>query len=222
MILEIEIFVKQGKQPIGFDYHKKLHGWLSNLLGNDCYGKNVNDYTYSYIARPMYKKDGIHLKDKKGSFVVRTSSPNVLRNFLNNYDKHKDDEMFYGVYPDGFKFLQINNVNKGRFRTMVHSPILVNGFYDKKDWFDDNDIKRCEEYLVDSVFKKAKASGFTADENLSIKIKNQKKHSDIVYSGVHNKGRVFDLEINCNEETKEFILLNGLGRSCGIGFGMIY
>ena len=224
MFLEIKVYVTQGNRPIGYDYHRKLHGFISKLLGNETYGSKTNNYIYSNLIVPEYKKDGIWLVNGKGCFFIRTNNPQVLVNFMENYDTLKEKEMFYGVYLDGFSFSQIDSIKKTKFKTMAQSPILINGDKNllRKDWLDDDDIHKCEKYIISNIYEKAKSLNVVLDPNLNIKIKNQKKHSDILYNGVYNKGRVFDLEINCDDKTKEFILLNGIGRSCGIGFGMIY
>ena len=75
--------------------------------------------------------------------------------------------------------------------------------------------------MIQTIASKAEKRGFNIDKNLSIKIVKQHNHKDINYRGIINKGRVFVLIINCNQETKEFIMLNGIGRSCGCGFGFI-
>ena len=225
MFVEIIFYVKQGNKPIGFDYYEKLHGWVCNLVGNDCYGKPINDYTYSNIAGTLFNKNGICLKNGMGYFIIRTGNKTVFDNFLKNYDNVKDKELFYGIKLVNFAINPVSEVKKNRFRTKVESPILVHSkkyeSLNSKNWYDDNDLANCEKYLKGSIFKKANAQGIKLDENLSVKILNQKKHSDIIYHKNHNIGRVFDLEINCNAETKEFILVNGIGVSCGNGFGMI-
>lgn len=224
MFLEIKVYVTQGNKPIGYDYHRKLHGFVSKLLGNETYGSTTNNYVYSNLNVPEYKKDGIWLKNGKGYFIIRTNNPQAFVNFITNYDTLKDKEIFYDIHLDGFNLSQIDSVKKTKFRTMIQSPILINGDKNllRKDWLDDNDIHKCENYITNNIIEKAKSLNVSLDKDLKVKIKNQKKHSDIVYNGVYNKGRVFDLEINCDDNTKEFILLNGIGRSCGIGFGMIY
>lgn len=224
-MIELKIyFRKSDNKPLPYNYYKNHHGFVSKLIGNDSYGEAFNNYTYSNLHGSRYEKNGISFKNNVGYFFIRTNNNNTLVNFFQNYDKMKNEEMYYGIYLDGFEISFIDKIEKSRFKTMVESPILVNGSYafKNKDWFDDEDILKCENYIVNNISEKAKSLNFTIDENLSIKIKNQGKHSDITYGGVHNKGRVFDLEIKCNNETKEFILLNGIGLSCGCGFGMIY
>ena len=224
-MVEIKFYLKQGSKPIGFDYYEKLHGWVCKLVGNDCYGKSINKYIYSNISGALYNKDGISLKDGVGTFVIRTNDSNVFNNFLKNYDSIKNKELFYGVKLTGFAINSIFEITKTRFRTKIESPILIHSKkypeLNNKMWYDDEDLANCEKYIKGSIFKKANAQGIKLDKNLSIKIINQKKHSDIIYHKVRNIGRIFDLEINCDEPTKEFIALNGIGASCGNGFGMI-
>ena len=59
------------------------------------------------------------------------------------------------------------------------------------------------------------------DPTLSIEVVKQRPHRDILMHGIINKGRNLLLKISANDETKKFIMDNGIGRSTSCGFGFL-
>ena len=216
-LIDIQVHLCNFPKYVSYDYYQKLHGYVSSLLDNQTYGIGVNDYIYSNIIGGELTKKGIKFSD--GSyFIIRTNNGQVLANFLNNIGNKLT--MFDGIQVKGFS-KSYTNLCKNKFQTVKQSPILVSTKYNWVDYIPNRLMSEIEGYLIQSILVKAEKRGLIVDKNLSIKVVMQHNHKDINYRGIINKGRVFELVINCNQETKEFIMLNGIGRSCGCGFGFI-
>lgn len=216
-LIDIQVHLTNFPKYVSYDYYQKLHGYVSNLLDNQTYGVGVNDYIYSNIIGGEFTKNGISFSENS-FFIIRTNNNQVLANFLNNIGIKTD--VFDGIKVKGFS-KNYTNLCKNKFQTIKQSPILVSTKYNWIDYIPNRFTNEIENYLIQTIASKAEKRGFNIDKNLSIKIVKQHNHKDINYRGIINKGRVFELIINCNQETKEFIMLNGIGRSCGCGFGFI-
>ena len=216
-MITILVVLEETEKILSYGYYHILHGYISKLLGDNNYGKLTNDYTYSNICGGRCTTEGFKFSGKP-YFFIRTDKDEVWKNFLTNIAKMK--QIF-----DGFKVLGFDIVNldlkRKWFETDASTPILVSKKYNKVDNLSPSEIKESEQYLVNSVTKKASELGVEIDPNLSISITLQRPHRNIVYRGIINKGRNVRLKINCDEKTKEFILIHGLGRSTSCGFGFL-
>lgn len=217
---EIKIYVYNptGK-PVKTDhnYTQKMHGFVSNLMGDNNYGNIGGDYHYSKIYG--LNPGGTIKPGFIGYFIVRMTREK-FKSLTENWDKCKNTGIYglelYGLLPS------FTDLGKGVFKTNIYSPIMFSTkSINRKDSLSDDELRHCEKYLMNNIKDKANALNFTLDENLSIRILKQNKPSYQMLHRYRNVGRVFDLEINCNEETKEFILINGLGQSSKCGFGFI-
>lgn len=217
-MFDIKVALKKTDKVLPYDYYYKMHGFICNLLGNNFYCSMQNNYIYSNLMGGDYTKDGIVFKEQP-YFFIRTDDDTVLANFLNSLSNNKT-KLFEGFEIEGFMTL-LPKIKTSYFRTVKSSPILVSKTFDKKDNLSNDDLKETEKYLVESVIRHAKEYNVSIDENLTIEIIRQHKHKDILYKETINKGRVFELKINANKETKEFIISHGIGRSTGSGFGFL-
>lgn len=230
MITEFKIYLKQGNKKVGYDYPQLLHGLVCDLAGDNRYGSIVSNYTYSNLHGEKRFADGIDFDDKKTYFTIRVNEENmsqVFKNIADGFKKKHGKDLFYGMRLDGIEINTCSEFTRNHFRTMLESPIKINvktngKEFNKKFFLDADDIAETEEYLKKNILKKARAHRFDADKDLSIKIRKQGRPRTVYYRGLLCNGRVFDLDIRCDEKTKEFIMLHGVGCGNGIGFGMIY
>lgn len=216
-MITILIQLKKTEKILGYGYYHIFHGYVSELLGNEKYGEQSNDYVYSNICGGRCTVDGFVFPNNP-YFYIRTNNDRVWNNFLENINNKKN--IMNGFTVEGFTIVD-TKLSGNTFETDAASPILLSKKYKKMDVLSHDDLINAEEYLINTVKKKAEEVGFEIDPNLSIMITLQRKHRDIMYRGVINKGRNLKLRINCNDKTKEFILINGLGRSTGCGFGFL-
>lgn len=217
-MIEIKLFTNKPNKLVPYDYVNKMHGVVCRLLGNENYQTPINDYVYSFLNGGVFLKNGIRFENNP-YFFIRLNNFNIFKSFIENINKN--NELFYGLIIEGFYEPYLQDTDKTIFKTLPSSPILIPKRYDKYKILPEDEKSHIEDYMKNSVLKKGLENGITLDNNLEIKIKKEHRHCDITYCNIINKGRVFDLEINTNSKTKEFILLNGIGRSCGIGFGFI-
>lgn len=218
--MEIKVFFKKTEAILPFDYFANFHSFIVKLLGDDKYGMRQNDYVYSNIRGWKPRKDlGGFVFEDAPYFNIRTNSEIVWGNFTRNLPSVR--QFMEGFDIDGWT-IEETNLNRRVFETCYESPILIGN--NKKDAYAplSNEMKKkYEQYLKNGIFKAAESCGVRIDENLSIRIMYDHGTSYIKYRGIHNIGRRFRLYIECDENTKEFILTHGLGRSCGCGFGYI-
>ena len=227
---EIKVICKKINHSIPNFYYNRLHGYISSLLGNEKYGKMGNDYTYSNILGGFWTKDGLCFDKDVPHFLIRTNNEVVLQNFLNNLKEHR--EMFEGLVVEKFSFRKLD-LNQSRFRTLSVSPIILKRYGNTNRYLNKNELEISEKTLVENIRQKGKEENFNVDDNLSIKILREQKQVTIGYRTLkkgcggneyitlYHRGRVFDLDINCNSATKEFILTHGLGNASSIGCGYI-
>lgn len=216
-MFDIKVILKKTDVVLSYDYFHKMHGYVCNVLGNTFHKSMLNNYIYTNLLGGDNTKDGIVFKENP-YFLIRTDDCSVLANFLNNLPNNK--LLFDGLEIECFTSYPTIS-KKSYFRTVKSSPILVSKNYDRKDVLSKDDLNETEKYLIESIHKHAIEYGFEVDSNLSIKIIRQHNHKDIRYRNILNKGRVFELQIKCDNKTKEFILLHGIGRSVGSGFGFL-
>lgn len=219
-MLNIEIVLNKKGILLPYDYYNKMHGYMTKLLGGETYGKNVNRYNYTNLLGGENTKEGIKFFEHP-YFIIRIDKDDneLKRRFIDNIAKYKD--LFFGLTVSGITWNDIDVNSKTKFKTIKQSPILLSKKFSSINYLNNNEIKESEEFLIKTIKEKAETSKFKLDDNLIIKIIRQHNHKDINYKGIINKGRVFELEIKANYETKKFIMLNGIGRSCGCGFGFI-
>ena len=216
-MVNIIVILEKTKKPLRYGYSSLLHGYMSELLGNENYGKSLSDYTYSHFIGGKRTNDGIVFEDNP-YFYIRTSKEEVWKNFLKNISRKKF--IFEGYNVLGFNVMDMN-LDKEYFETDSSTPILVSKKYNLFDVLSQKELYDTEDYLVKSIINKGKDFGIDIDKNLSIKIVSQKKHTDVFYRDIINKGRNFKLKITCDKPTKEFILTYGIGRSTSCGFGFL-
>lgn len=216
-MITILVVLEKTDKLLGYEYYHVFHGYMSELLGNENYGTELTDYVYSNICGGRCTKDGFSFSGNP-YFYIRTSCEGVWNNFTKNIVNKK--RIFDGFNIIGFNIVD-TPLNKRYYETDASTPILVSKKYNFYDTLSPSDISDSEKYLIENVINKAKENGFDIDPNLSIKIVMQRKHRDINYRGVINKGRNLRLKIDCNDATKEFILTKGLGRSTSCGFGFL-
>lgn len=212
--------MNQPSKPIPYYYHNKLHGYLTQIFKNDNYGKIINNFTYTNLIGGENKNNGIVFHTNP-YFIVR-----INEDKLSDFEELKEKisthtELFYGLHIVDVSVTVRKVNNQTMFKTVKQSPILVAKGYNHTNYLNEQYIKETEEYLLNSIKNKAEVAKFKLDKNLKIKIVKQHNHKNINYKGGINKSRVFEFEINGNDETKEFIMINGMGRSCGCGFGFI-
>ena len=217
IMITILVVLEKTKKLLWYEYYHIFHGYISELLGDNNYGSELNNYVYTNICGGRCEKDGFSFPDNP-YFYIRTSCDGVWRNFLNNINKKK--QIFEGFRVLGFNIIE-TSTSKKYYETDASTPILVSKKYNLFDNLSSEEIIESEKYLLNNIIKRANKAGFNIDPNLSIKIILQRKHRDIKYRGITNKGRNIRLKIECNEPTKEFILTHGLGRSTSCGFGFL-
>lgn len=217
-MITILVALKETKNVLGYGYYHVFHGYISELLGNDTYGKLANDYIYSNICGGDFTVDGFTFGKSKPYFYIRTGNEKVWQNFLKNISRKKN--ILEGFTVDGFSVVN-DNLSRNVYETNAFTPILVSKKYNNTSNLSSDEILDSEKYMVESVKRKAKEIGFDVDPNLSIEILVQRKNRKINYRGIINNGRNLKLRLNCNEKTKEFILSHGIGRSTGCGFGFL-
>lgn len=219
---EIKIVLKKIDHIIPYDYYQRMHGAVCRITGvNETYGSKCNRYIYTNLIGGENTTKGIVFKNNP-YFIIRFSSidTELLSNIVNNIIS--DKRLFLGLEIDGVFSTTDTNVDRCHFRTMKQSPILISKKYDKSYINNSEIVEDIEKSLIENIKNKALECGFVVDKDLKIKIKSIHNNKTINYNGIFNVGRVFELLIYANEDTKNFILLNGLGRSCGCGFGFIY
>lgn len=219
---EIKIVLKKINHIIPYDYYQRMHGAVCRITGvNETYGSKCNRYIYTNLIGGENTTKGIVFKNNP-YFIIRFSSidTELFSNIVNNITS--DKRLFLGLEIDGVFSPTDTNVDRCLFRTMKQSPILISKKYDKSYINNCEIVEDVEKSLIENIKNKALECGFVVDKDLKIKIKSIHNNKTINYNGIFNVGRVFELLIYANEDTKNFILLNGLGRSCGCGFGFIY
>lgn len=222
MSLLYKVYLQKFNHFIPYDYQSKMHGFIVKVLGDNNYGKNYNRYHYTNLIGCTNKTEGM-VYSKECYFYVRLKKNDIelQEKLINNLIKHKND-MFYGLKIAGISMPIIESLeDRTHFRTVRVSPCLIARRHDKQRTFDSNLITQTEKYFLRCIRNKAKSCGFNLDENLSIEIRNVHENKTSVYRGLHNNGRVLEFIIRANAETKNFILVNGLGRSCGCGYGFL-
>lgn len=215
---DVLMFIKHKNFLLDYNYRNKLHGYVSNLMGDNQYGKSFHNYKYSNIIGGDLTDKGILFKEN-AYFIIRIERDIDKSILLNNINKHLT--LFNGLVLDNINIVKVD-YSKTFFRTLKESPILISKKFDKIDYINNSDFNIIENELINSIKERGKLANIEIDPNLNIKIYKQYNHKDTLYNNIINKGRVFELKINCDEKTKKFILLNGLGRSIGCGFGFIY
>lgn len=216
-MITILVQLKETEKVLGYEYYHVFHGYISELLGNDRYGHEAGDYVYSNICGGRCTTDGFSFPGNP-YFYIRTDSEKVWQNFLKNIRNKKN--IMEGFIVEGFNIID-TKLSRSVFETDASTPILVSKKYSLTDNLSREEIVDTEKYMVESVRRKANELGITIDENLSIKVLTQRKPRIINYRGIYNRGRNLRLRINCDERTKEFILVHGVGRSTGCGFGFL-
>jgi CRISPR-associated endoribonuclease Cas6 len=216
-MITILVQLKETEKILGYEYYHVFHGYISELLGNNQYGREVNDYVYSNICGGRCTTDGFYFPGKP-YFYIRTDNEGVWQNFLKNIRNKKN--IMDGFVVDGFTILE-TKLSRTVFETDASTPILVSNKYRLVKNLSREELYDTENYMVESIRRKAKELGVSIDNDLSIKILTQRSPRNINYRGTINKGRNLKLRINCDDKTKEFILVHGIGRSTGCGFGFL-
>lgn len=219
-MIEIKIILNKVNHFIPYDYYNRLHGYVVKLFGNSTYGMGVNRYIYTNLIGGENLKEGIKFNIEP-FFIVRIdkNDSELMFNFIKNIKDNQ--ELFFGLTVKGVSWEEKNVKEQFIFSTNKVSPILISKHYNFQRILYKDDFVNIENYLMNIIKNKAKLVNFKLDENLSFKIDSSYNHKDINYKGIKNRGRVFRFKIKANEETKRFILLNGVGKSCGCGFGFI-
>ena len=216
-MITILIQLKKTEKILGYGYYHIFHGYVSELLGNEKYGEQSNDYVYSNICGGRCTVDGFVFPNNP-YFLIRTDNEGVWSNFLKNISLKKN--IMDGFIVEGFTLVD-TELSRSVFETDAASPILVSKKYSLVKNLSHDEIVDSEKYMVNSIKNKASELGVEIDPNLSIKVVLQRKNRTINYRGVINNGRNFKLRINCDDKTKEFILVHGIGRSSSCGFGFL-
>ena len=113
------------------------------------------------------------------------------------------------------------NYDRDIFTFTRNSPLIVSGkLGEKKETYNSNELAEVQKYMRESILKKAKLARYELGD-FKINIQHEYRPHDIKYEGMNIKGRVMKIKIDSNEETKKFILNNGIGKKCGMGFGML-
>jgi CRISPR-associated endoribonuclease Cas6 len=216
-MITIIVQIKETEKVLGYEYYHVFHGYISELLGNDRYGHEASDYVYSNICGGRCTTDGFSFPGNP-YFYIRTDNEKVWQNFLKNIKDKKN--IMDGFIVEGFSIVD-TKLSSNVFETDASTPILVSKKYSKVRNLSREELIETEKYMVESVRRKAKELGVGIDDNLSIKVLTQRKWRNINYRGVINRGRNLRLRIDCDDKTKEFILVHGIGRSTGCGFGFL-
>ena len=216
-MITILVQLKKTDNILDYEYYHVFHGYISELLGNEKYGCQGHDYVYSNICGGRCTPEGFVFPENP-YFYLRTDNENVWKNFIKNICSKK--EIMEGFSVEGFTVVD-TKLSKSVFETDASTPILVSKKYNFVNNLSREELIDSENYMVDSIKRKASEIGFAVDPSLSIRILLQRKHRNINYRGTINTGRNFKIRISCDERTKEFILVHGIGRSTGCGFGFL-
>ena len=214
---KIKLNLDIAGNTVPYGYEMALHGYVSSVIGNEMYDKRGSNYVYTNFIGIKPSGDSYKVNGEP-YFLLRLSSGEQLNRFLKNFPSKP--EIFEGVTIKSISPCYDDEDNKV-FSSTPASPIILPKKYDSKDHLTREELNDCENYLIANVRRTANQFGFTLDNNFSIKILRQKKHSNYYYRGWMNKGRNLTIEINGNSETKNFILSHGIGRCTGIGCGFL-
>lgn len=219
MIRTFKIVFEQPSNGINVDYKRSLHGFMCNLCGDNNYGSNNSKYSYTGLRGGTIINNEIKFKNSP-YILIRIGSSEVFNSFINQLPNMTKSLM-------GLKIIGIVEVfvdmNRTLFKTQPDTPLrLGKKFENIHRKLNHDEKENAEQYLINQVKQRAIADNVIIDENLSIKIVNEYKPVIVNYRGIYSNSRVFDLNINCDSLTKEYILLHGLGKSNASGFGFIY
>ena len=202
---------------VPYGYEMALHGYVSSIIGNEMYDKRGSDYVYTNFIGIKPSTDYYKVEEEP-YFLIRLSSEEQLKHFLSVFPTKQ--EIFEGVRVKSISPCYDDEDNK-IFSSTPASPIILPKRYDSRDHLSRNELDVCERYLTDNVKRTAKQFGFNLDDNFGIKILSQGRHSNYYYRGWMNKGRSLTVRIDGNKETRNFVLVHGVGRCTGIGCGFL-
>ena len=225
-VITVKVFLspKEENMILTHTYYNKFHGFVCELLGDNQYQNRSNNYTTTFICGGKSIDKGIVFTKNDVYFIFRTNDEHVWQNFLHNISIKVDTG--FGFSITGYSIIE-NSLNNDTFETVYSTPILISKTYDYVERLSSDDIAKTEQYLKEGIFKKAQDEGFNVNKDLEISIEKQWGRKTIEYQRKYNqrpivnRGRNLRVRIKCDEETKNFILVHGLGRSTGCGFGFL-
>ena len=217
--ITFRVILKNTTEILPYDYYNKMHGYICKLLGNDFYGKDYRNYVYSNICNGRCTKQGFKFVDNP-YFYVRVDSEKLRGVFYKNIVRIPIILGRNKFYVEGVEIIEEDLSEKVYFDTDAASPIIAPKKF-KGDYLSIDDLKICEESFVAQVKRRGNEMDIDIDPTLSIEVVKQRPHRDILMHGIINKGRNLLLKISANDETKKFIMDNGIGRSTSCGFGFL-
>lgn len=224
MLVDILLQIKKPEKPLEYlGYLEKIHGWVNKVLGNNHYGKMMNDYVYTPLMTDNsydyhYGSSGIEFKNDPFMLIrVDDEKVNLSESLINI---GKNPIIFDDLSITGVNVLKVNTTKK-TYKTPFCSPTRMGQHWKYVDSFGTEWMGKVENYLKECVLQKAKEGNFEINEDFSIKVIREERHCDYMYRNQLIKGYNFVVKINAPQNVKEFILSQGLGRSNGIGLGFL-
>lgn len=206
-----------NKLPSG--YRTQFHGFVSNLFGDNCYKENKSKYSVSALRNCEFVGGSIVFYDNP-YFIVRIGDSETFECFRNGVKRYKNE--FFGMLIEGIQELE-TNLERNMFSIQKDSPIILGrSFKHMHNIMNKEEMEMAERYLVSQTLERAKKANINIDNGLRIKIVKDFQPVVIKYHGILNNSRIMDLEIECDNGLKEFILLHGLGKSNSCSFGFVY
>lgn len=232
---DFTIIISSKNNIVPFNYEHDLHAFICKHISDVGYGSQVKKYIHSNMKESIpskckvpcgvWGKNGIIFYTDP-CFTIRTNDLDVAQSIVRNI------KIGMSVFKDftvtDFMANKVDNLeNKNCFATLYSSPILVADAYNKYKVIPLSEIGKVEEYLKDNVIRRAKLMNVELGD-FDIKVAKQYKCCEIIPKKTDNInkayksiGRNFVLNITGSIQAKEFIYLNGLGRSLGLGFGFL-
>lgn len=221
------------------DYEHMLHGFMCENIPINGYMKDTKPFIYSNLkeSRLRSKKQAVCGKStlyhtsfqSDGVFYIRTADPIIIDLVKKNIKKGMIVIPHAYVSSVKSKTITPSTIGESKYlKSYPSSPILIQTNFDKVENVWEPKYQDIEEYLKNNVESRAKRIGvpigdFTIDilemtSSKPIRVKSLAKDPE---GTSYIIGRNMTIKVNGDQTVKEFIMLHGIGRSLGLGFGFM-
>lgn len=215
--MRLKIHFSKNTQPIPFNYKELVVGTIYKWLGDKSdlfHGRKYQKLTISDLYGSKIKNNNLDFING-GYFLISSSDVDLLYNLMIGIQNNPS--MFNGLNVTEISKEKTPNFEK-QIQFKTKSMIFIK---DDNNQFVFPDNEKYSEIVKNKINAKLKFNNFQEDDTIEIIFKNNYKIKNYNYKGIHNKGVVGEFIILAKPETKKFLYENGLGNSCGIGFGCI-
>lgn len=219
MIREFKIYLSSPVQDIPNDYYHQMHGFVSSLLGENKYKEQGNRYSYSMLNNGTLSEGKWSFNDMP-TFNVRIGDKETFDNFKSNIIK--GEAKLFGMEVVGIKEIYVSTDNS-IFFINHDTPLRLSNKFERifrKLTIDER--KKAEEYILHNIKTQMDKFGLLMPKDTIVSIVREYQRRIVKTKGVYSNTRRFSLRVNASDEVKEFIMLHGIGRSTGFGFGYLY